>query len=158
MLFTSAQVGPHSRCQKVRVMNHMRPTVSANHSDAGAHGSSLLSLLPWHTWPSPATGEKQPCAQPVLRPGLVPGWTPMPVPPTPCTHALPCSPAGDTASQGCTGGFPRSVGTTFLSSLFPCLLERQLCFCPWLPGPCEGPEACLLSSVSCTHRACTSLS
>lgn len=106
-------------------------------------GSSLSSLLPWHTWPSLATGEKQPCASPVLPPGLLPRWAPTPAPPPPCIHALICSPAGDTTSQGCSQGVPCTVG------------KGSSAFCPRLPGLCEGPEACLLPFLCQLHSSAT---
>lgn len=72
---------------------------------------------------------------------------PQSAPPSLCRHALPCSPAGDHAPQGCKWGFPCSIGTTSLSFLLPVSWKGISALCPWKPVssyPC----------TSCTYPPC----
>lgn len=143
MLFAPAQVGPHSRCQKVLVMSTC-PPVSANHADGCAHGQLIIFSAPvahvafTSNWGEAAVHLPCPAA-----------WSPAQLGP----HARPSTPlhtCTDLLSRGRHhlpglqwGGVPRTVG------------KGSSAFCPRLPGLCEGPEACLLPSLCQLHSSAT---
>lgn len=140
MLFAPAQVGPHSRCQKVLVMSTC-PPVSANHADGCAHGQLIIFSAPvahvafTSNWGEAAVHLPCPAAWSPA------SWAPTPAPPPPCIHALICSPAGDTTSQGCSGGGSLALsGKAALHSAPGCLGSVRA----------QKPASSRLSA-SCTH-------
>ena len=148
MLFAPAQVGPHSRCQKVLVMS-MCPPVSANHADGCAHGQLIIFSAPvahvafTSNWGEAAVHLPCPAA-----------WSPAQLGP----HARPSTPL-----HTCTDLLSR--GRHHLPGLqwggpSHCR-ERQLCILPpaaWaLRGPRSLPPPVSLPAALICHTSTASL-